>query len=155
MLFRSVTGVCSTRNVELVRSLGADAVVDYTVADFTQGGSTYEVMLDCIGNHSLEQCSRVLAQGGRYVAVGGSDYSVSSMLVEMGAKLLRSIFTGRTFSTLMAKMKAEDLVALRELAEAGKVTPVIDRRYALEETPEAVRYVEKGHARGKVVIGAA
>ena len=150
-----VTGVCSTRNIELVRSLGADAVVDYTQADFTQGERAYDVMLDCIGNHSLEQCSRVLARGGRYVMVGGSDYSVSSMLVEMGAKLLRSIFTGRTFSTLMAKMKAEDLVALRELAEAGKVTPVIDRRYALEETPEAVRYVEKGHARGKVVIGVA
>ena len=147
-----VTGVCSTRNVELVRSLGADAVVDYTQADFTQGGRAYDVMLDCIGNHSLEECSRVLAQGGRYVAVGGSDYRVSSMLVEMGAKLLRSTFTGRKFSTLMAKMKADDLAFLRELAESGKVAPVIDRHYSLEETSEAVRYVEEGHARGKVVI---
>ncbi|HZD32648.1 MAG TPA: NAD(P)-dependent alcohol dehydrogenase [Candidatus Angelobacter sp.] len=148
----NVTGVCSTRNVELVRSLGADAVVDYTQTDFTRGGSAYDVMLDCIGNHSLEQCSRVLARGGRYVMVGGSDYSVSSMLVEMGAKLMRSMFTGRKFSTLMAKINAEDLAVLRELAEAGKVAAVIDRRYSLGQTAEAVQYLEEGHARGKVVV---
>ena len=148
----NVTGVCSTRNVELVRSLGADRVIDYTQDDFAKGGGPYAVIVDCIGNHSLAEYGRVLARGGRYVAVGGSDYSVSSMLVEMGEKLLRSMFTGRKFSTLMAKMNAGDLGFLRELAEAGKLTPVIDRRYSLEETAEAVRHVEEGHARGKVVI---
>ena len=148
----NVTGVCSTRNVELVRSLGADEVVDYKQADFTQSAEPYDVLMDCIGNHSVADCARAMARGGRYVGIGGSDYTVGAMLGRMAASLSRSIFTSRQFGMMMAKMNRDDLDVLREMAEAGKVTPVIDRRYALAETASAVRYVEEGHARGKVVV---
>lgn len=118
-----VTGVCSTSNVELVKSLGADEVIDYTKQDFTEAGAIYDIIFDAVGKGSPRRSKRVLAEDGAYVSVRSS-----------------------------AKEKTEDLLVLRDLMEAGEVTAVIDRRYSLEQIPEAHRYVEKGHKRGNVVI---
>jgi NADPH:quinone reductase-like Zn-dependent oxidoreductase len=118
-----VTGVCSTSNVELVRSLGADEVVDYTKQDFTEAGQIYDIIFDAVGKGSPRRDRRVLAENGSYVSVRSS-----------------------------TKEKTKDLLVLRDLLEAGEVKAVIDRRYSLEQIPEAHRYVEKGHKRGNVVI---
>ncbi len=149
-----VTGVCSTPNVELVRSLGADHVIDYTREDFTRGRSRYDLIIDNVGNHSLLALRRVLAPTGNLVLVG-IDPSQGNWIVPiariLGAQLL-SRFGGRKLVTLLTDMKREDLLLLNELIEAGKVTPVIDRRYPLSEVPDAIRYLETMRARGKVVI---
>src|SRR5450759_2690675 len=142
----AVTGVYSTRNVDMVRSIGADDILDYTREDYTRSGARYDLILDCVGNHSLSACRRTLRPKGTYVAVGGS----------LGRSLraaLLSRFVGQNLVMLLASTKREDLVVLKELIEAGKVTPVLDRRYPLSEVPEAIRYLEEGHVRGKVVIG--
>ena len=139
-----VTGVCGATNLEFVRSLGADEVVDYTAADFTLGGS-YEVIIDNVGNRSLQALRRALAPSGTLVAVGGG------MSRKLGTKLLDR-FVDQRLATFIAKVTKADMVALKELSEAGKIAPAIGRTYQLSETAEAIRYVETGHARGKVVI---
>jgi NADPH:quinone reductase-like Zn-dependent oxidoreductase len=148
-----VTGVCSTRNLDMVRSIGADRVIDYTQQDFAKSGQRYDIFFDCFANHSLFACRRVLNPEGIYIAVGGpSDPWMISFLGRVIAGPSLSGLTSQKFVTFMARSSKEDLRILGELMEAGKVTPVIDRRYRLSEVPEAIRYLEEGHARGKVVI---
>lgn len=151
-----VTGVCSTRNVELVRSLGADHVVDYTREDFTHAGRRYDVILDTVGNHSLADIRRALTPAGIHVIVGGpkDDPWLGPLPGFIKAPLL-SLFVDQQFVVLLAQLNAADLVVLNDLMQAGQVTPVIDRRYGLGEVPEAIRYLETRRARGKVVIGVA
>ena len=149
-----VTGVCSTRNVEMVRSLGAHHVVDYTKEDFTRSGQRYDLLFDSVGNHSLLACRRVLNPKGIYVPVGGtSDRWMIGPIMRAFGTLVLSWFVSQTLVRFfLAKSTRADLTVIGDLMSAGKVTPVIDRRYALSEVPEAIRYLEKGHARGKVII---
>jgi NADPH:quinone reductase-like Zn-dependent oxidoreductase len=148
-----VTGVCSTRNVDMVRSIGADHVIDYTQQDFTKSGHRYDLILDCVGNHSLLACRRALTPKGIHVGVGGPSgpWMIRPLTRAITGPVL-SRFVSQKFVTFMARSNKEDLIVMRELMEAGKVTPVIDRRYRLSEVPEAMRYLEEGHARGKIVI---
>jgi NADPH:quinone reductase-like Zn-dependent oxidoreductase len=150
----NVTGVCSTRNVEMVRSIGADRVIDYTQEDFAKSGQRYDLFLDCVGNHSLLACRRVLNPQGIYIPAGGSAgrWMIGPLARAMTALVL-SWFVSQTMVLFFgAKSRQEDLTVMSELMKAGKVTPVIDRRYKLGEVAEAIRYLEQGHARGKVVI---
>jgi len=147
-----VTGVCSTRNVGMVRSIGADRVIDYTLEDFTRSGQRYEVVLDNVGNHSLLDCRRVLQPSGKYVMVSGPKGRWIDPLPRAFEALVLSWFVTQDMGMFLAHLNKEDLTTLRDLMQAGKVTPVIDRRYRLSEVPAAIRYVEEGHARGKVVI---
>jgi len=148
-----VTGVCSTRNVEMVRSIGADEVIDYTREDFTRRGRRYDLVIDCIGNHSLRECRRVMNPKGIYVGVGGATGRwMFGLFVRWAAALFLSPFLTQKFVTFIARPNSEDLAAIAQLMAAGKLTPVIDRRYGLNDVPEAIRYLEAGHARGKVVI---
>jgi NADPH:quinone reductase-like Zn-dependent oxidoreductase len=150
-----VTGVCSTRNVEMVRSIGADNVIDYTAeADFTRSGRQHDVLFDCVGNHSLSECCRVLTRTGIYVGVGGGGPEVGSftLIAGMIKKPVLSLFVKQKLRGLLAKANREDLAILGDMVNAGKIAPVIDRRCTLREVPDAIRYVETGHARGKVVI---
>ena len=141
-----VTAVCSTRNVELVRSIGADHVVDYTREDFTRSGLHYDVVLDNAGSHSLGEYRRVLAADGTLIMNSGA------ALGTMAAGRMLSPFVRQKLRSFLAKLNREDLIVLCKLIEAGKLTPVIDRTYPLSQTPAAIGYVEAGHARGKVVI---
>ena len=150
-----VTGVCSTRNVDLLRSIGADHVIDYTVDDFARNGRRYDVVLDLVGNRSLTDFRRALTPAGTLVLSGGGVSSGGSMFGPMGLFLrsqLLSRFVRHRLLTLPSRPSKENLAALRELAESGKLTPVIDRTYPLSEAPEAIRYLEVEHARAKVVI---
>jgi NADPH:quinone reductase-like Zn-dependent oxidoreductase len=152
-----VTGVCSTRNVEMVRSIGADHVVDYTKSDFTQGDQRYDIILDNVGNRSFGDCRRVMTAKGILVSNGGgslseNDGSLIGPLTGSIPALVSSLFMNQKFVTLMASTTNVELTVLKELVDAGKLTPVIDRSFGLTEVPEAIRYLEKGHARGKVVI---
>jgi len=140
-----VTGVCSTRNVERVRKIGADHVVDYTREDFTRSGARYDLLLDTIGNRSLRECRRVLSPKAVYVHVGGRMARVLALPIV-------APFVSQSLVQLIAKRNKDDLEILKGLIEAGKITPVIDRTYPLSEVPTAIRYLEGGHARGKVVI---
>ena len=146
-----VTGVCSTRNMDMVRSIGADQVIDYTQEDFAQSGQRYDLILDVFGNRSLSDCRRALTPQGTYVLVGGSIGRWFGLARSIKVLLL-SPFVRQRLRTFISTNNKEDLVVLKELIEAGKVTPVIDRTYPLSETPEAIGYVGEGHARGKVVI---
>jgi len=148
-----VTGICSTRNVDMVRSIGADVVIDYTREDFTSGTQRYDIIFDCIGNHSLTAVRRILNRNGRHVAVGGptSAWMIGAIAHTFAAAAL-SRLTRRKFLPILGKLRKEDLALIGELMASGKIKPVIDRRYSLRETPEAVRYLEEGHARGKVII---
>ena len=148
-----VTGVCSTRNVGLVRSLGADHVIDYTQEDFTRSGQRYDVIVDAVGNHPLLAVRRALQPTGIHVLVGGpkDELWLGPLLSFMKSPLL-SKFVGERFVVMLAQMKVPDLVTLGELMQAGKVTSVIDRRYPLNDVPEALRYLETRRARGKVII---
>jgi NADPH:quinone reductase-like Zn-dependent oxidoreductase len=142
-----VTGVCSTRNVELVRSIGADHVIDYTQEDFTQGGPRYDLILDNVGNHSLSDCRRALTPQGKLIPNSGH--------AGMGYVLkafVSSLFVRQQGRPYLSMPNEVDLTVLKELIEAGRVGPVIDRTYPLSETPSAMAYVGEGHARGKVVI---
>ena len=146
-----VTGVCSTRNLDMVRSIGADHVIDYTREDFTRNGQHYDLIYDAVGNRSVAAYRRALNSGGICVVAGFS--SLPHLFAHMILGPLRSKIGNKKVGLMgTAKIKQEDLVYLKELLEAGKVVPVIDRRYSLDEVPEAIRYLEKGHARGKVVI---
>ena len=148
-----VTGVCSTRNVELVKSLGADHVIDYTREDFTQGSQKYDVILDTVGSHSLSEYRRVMVTGGIFVIVGGPSTEpwLGPMITPLKAKLLEP-FVSQKFHFLLADINSKDLGVLTELMQAGKLTPAIDRTYPLSDIRAAMRYLLAGHARGKVVI---
>jgi NADPH:quinone reductase-like Zn-dependent oxidoreductase len=148
----TVVGVCSTRNVDLVRSIGADRVIDYTKEDFTRGTSCYDAILDIISNHSLAACRRVLAPNGAYVVVGASRPWALTRLVTTP---LLSPFVSQRLTVAMARSDAADLATLANLMETGQVKPVIDQRFGLRETANAIRYVGHGHARGKVVLDVA
>jgi NADPH:quinone reductase-like Zn-dependent oxidoreductase len=149
-----VTGVCSTRNVDTVRSIGADHVIDYTREDFTKNGERYDIFLDCVGNHSLSACRRVLNPKGVYIPAGGSPgrWMVGPMARAITTLVLSWFVSQKLVIFFLAKSSKEDLIVISNLMEAGKVKPVIDRRYGLSEAPEAIRYLEVGHARGKVVV---
>jgi NADPH:quinone reductase-like Zn-dependent oxidoreductase len=149
----NVTGVCGARNVEMVRSIGADRVIDYTQEDFTIGAERYDIVFDCVGNHSLSACRRVLNAKGILVIIGApNDASMIGLLARSIGALVLSPFVSRKMTFFMARVNQEDLTIVRDLMASGKVTPVIDRIYKLSEAPEAFRYMEEGHARGKVVI---
>ena len=147
-----VTGVCSTRNVELVRSLGADRVIDYTAEDFTKNAERYDVVLDNVGNHSVSAMRRVVVPDGKYVMVGGPSGRFIDPLPRVFSAIVQSWFVSQDMGFFLAELNKQDLTILRDLIAAGKVTPVIDRRYKLSEVREAIAYLETGRARGKVVI---
>jgi len=146
-----VTGVCSGRNLEMVRSIGADHVIDYTKEDFWRSGNKYDLIVDNAAYYSIRKPLHALTPTGTYVLIGGST-STASLLQTLILKPLFSRKAGRRVVSFMANVNKTDLALLKELLEAGKVVPVIDRKYSLSETPQAIRYVEEGHARGKVVI---
>jgi NADPH:quinone reductase-like Zn-dependent oxidoreductase len=148
----NVTGVCSTRNVEMVRSIGADQVIDYTKEDFTQAGQRYDVMLDLVGSRSLSACRRALTPRGTYVVVGVRDMGRWFGLGRQTKALFLSPFVRQRIRVFVVRHNREDLAVLKELVEAGKIAPVIDRRYTLREVPEALRYQGEGHSQGKIVI---
>jgi NADPH:quinone reductase-like Zn-dependent oxidoreductase len=148
----NVTAVCSTRNVDMVRSIGADQVIDYTTEDFVQAEQHYDVMLDLIGNRSLLNCRRVLAPRGTYVIVGVRDLGRWLGLNRQIKALLLSPFVRQRMRVFVVKHTREDLGVLKELVEAGRVAPVIDRRYGLSEAPQALRHQGEGHTTGKIVI---
>jgi NADPH:quinone reductase-like Zn-dependent oxidoreductase len=148
-----VTGVCSTRNVELTASIGADRVIDYTREDFTQARQRYDLVIDIAGNRTLAETRRVLVPRGTLVVVGGPDRGRWIGPLGRSVKLvLLSPAVSQRLVSFLAHQSKDDLAMLRELLQAGKVTPVIDRTYPLSETAEAMRYLERGHAQGKVVI---
>jgi NADPH:quinone reductase-like Zn-dependent oxidoreductase len=150
-----VTGVCSTRNLDMVRSLGADHVIDYTKEDFTKSGQRYDVILDNVGNQPLLGFRRALTPKGKYVMIGGggtTDQGLLGPLFRPIKAMLLSPFVGQDMSMMMTDPTQKDMMQLADLMQAGRVKPVIDRRYKLNEVPAAIRYLEQGHARGKVVI---
>ena len=152
-----VTGVCSTRNVEMVRSIGADEVIDYTQHDFTtsdlNSNQRYDLILECVGNHSFSACKRVLSPDGRFVGVGAPhEVSMMALLVPLIKDPLVSVFGSQKALMFIAKSSQADLTLLGKLIASGKLKPVMERRYPLNEAAAAVRHVEEGHARGKVVI---
>ncbi|NDJ35558.1 MAG: NAD(P)-dependent alcohol dehydrogenase [Chloroflexi bacterium] len=140
-----VTGVCSTRNVDLVSSLGADRVIDYTREDFTQGDARYDVILDNVGNRSSRECERVLAEGGLYMLNAG----VMRRILQV---VLRGVTTDHIKMASTTSLNIDDMQWLADHLADGRLTSVIDRRYALSDVPEAIAYVEEGHARGKVIV---
>jgi len=148
-----VTGVCSTRNAGLVRSLGADRVLDYTREDFTARGERYDVFFDLVGNHPLAACRRVLKPDGIYIGAGGPGSRwLLGLIARPAAMLLSSRLASQKLVTYLARPDQADLIAIGELIAAGKLTPVIDRRYGLSEVGAALKYLQEKHARGKVVI---
>jgi NADPH:quinone reductase-like Zn-dependent oxidoreductase len=150
-----VTGVCSTRNLEMVRSIGADQVIDYTKEDYTKSGQHYDVILDNVGNRSLLDNRRILNPEGKYVLIGGGGPDNGRWIGPLAGPikaLVLSPFVTQDMGMLLADLNKEDLTILSDLMQAGKVTPVIDRRYSLSEVPAAIRYLEEGHARGKVIV---
>src|SRR2546423_2552047 len=151
-----VTGVCSTRNLDLVRSIGADHVIDYTKEDFTKDGQDYDVIYDLIGNHSFSERRRIMNPNGICVmaGLGGAGWHegfASRLLGELNG-YLRSRFTRQKFIAYIAQFNKADMLILADLMQSGKVTPVIDRTFKFSETADALRYLETGHARGKVVV---
>jgi NADPH:quinone reductase-like Zn-dependent oxidoreductase len=152
-----VTGVCSTRNLDMVRSLGADHVIDYTKEDFTKGAERYDVIIDNVANRSLSECRRVLTPNGRYVLIGGGSAKESGLLgpglTHAFKAMVLSKFVNQQMGMMLADLNQKDLTELGDLMKSGKVKPVIDRTYkSLSELPDAIKYLEEGHARGKVVI---
>jgi NADPH:quinone reductase-like Zn-dependent oxidoreductase len=150
-----VTGVCSGRNVEMVRSIGADHVIDYTKEDFTKGDERYDVILDNVGTQPLSGFRRALKPQGICVMIGGGGPNDGGLIGPMARPvkaLLLSPFISQKMGMMMAEIRQEDLAAMRDLMQAGKVTPVIDRTYPLSQVREAMKYLEAGHARGKVIL---
>ncbi|HEY6275384.1 MAG TPA: NAD(P)-dependent alcohol dehydrogenase [Streptosporangiaceae bacterium] len=148
-----VTAVCSTHNVEMAASIGADQVVDYTREDFTTAGRRYDLVIDIAGNRALPEIRRVLVPKGVLVGVGGPDKGRWIGPLARAARMaVLSPVVGQRMTSFLAHLNRDDLAVLAELLQARKVTPVIDRTYPLSETAEAIRYLEAGHARGKVVI---
>jgi NADPH:quinone reductase-like Zn-dependent oxidoreductase len=148
-----VTGVCSTSKVELVRAIGADEVIDYTREDFTEGAHRFDLILDTAGRRPLSQVRRALTPQGTLVIVGGEggDRWLGGFQRQIFAPL-RSRFTEQKVLGLVSRERHQDLLTLKAFIEEGKLTPVIDRTFSLGETPQAIRYLEQGHARGKVVV---
>jgi NADPH:quinone reductase-like Zn-dependent oxidoreductase len=146
-----VTGVCTTRNIEMVHSLGADIVIDYTQQDFTQTGRHYDLVLDNVGNRTFSALRRVMTPRGHCVLVGAPK-SLPAALARMFKALVWPPFLPQKFTFFIAKVKQDDLAALCELMKTGRVTPVIDKCYRLSATSDAIAYVEQGHARAKVVV---
>ncbi len=148
-----VTGVCSTRNVEMVRSIGADHVVDYKREDYTQNGQRYDLIVDNVGNRSLRENMQVLNPNGILVMVGGAKGDWLGPLLRPIGALFLSPFVDQELNLILADLRQDDLVTLGELMQAGKLTPVLDpQRYRLSEVPAAIAYSEEGHARGKIII---
>ncbi len=147
-----VTAVCSTRNVEMVRSIGADRVIDYTREDFTKDGQSYDVVFDLVANHPLSACRRVLNPKGIYILAGGLGASITGILTLVIGTRVWSWLVTQKFIMLLARSNQDDLNLMRQLMESGKVTPVIDRCYQLSAAADAIRYLEEKHARGKIVI---
>jgi len=147
-----VTGVCSTKKVEMVRSIGADRVIDYTQDDFAKGENRYDVILDIGGNASLARLRHALTPKGTLVIVGGEGEKWLGGIDRQIRATMLSPFVSQKLGTFINKENYEYMLVLKDLIESGKVTPVIDRIYPLAEVPEAIRYMERGHAQGKVVI---
>ena len=151
-----VTGVCSTRNIELVQSLGADHVIDYTKEDFTKGEQKYDVILDNVANHSLSECRHILTPNGIYVMIGGGGVKEQGFVGALGKALNAAVysrFVKQKMGMMMADPSSQDLTLLGDMVQSGKLKTVIDRTYkSLSEIPDAIQYVEEGHARGKVVV---
>jgi len=147
----NVTGVCSTKNVELVRSLGADRVIDYTRDDFTHDSQRFDLLLDNVGNRTLSAMRRVLSPNGKCV-IAGAPKELWAVFTRLCKAVAWSPFMRQKFTFFIAKMNRDDLMTLCGLINAGRITPVIDRRYPLTETADAIAYVEEGHAPAKVVI---
>jgi NADPH:quinone reductase-like Zn-dependent oxidoreductase len=151
-----VTGVCGTKNLEMVRSIGADHVIDYTKEDFTKGAQRYDLIYDLVGNHSFSERRHILNPNGICVmaGIGGAgwhDGMAMRLVGELNA-YLRSRFVSQKFISYIAQFNKKDMTILADLMESGKVTPVIDKTYKFNEVPAALRYLEQGHARGKVVV---
>jgi NADPH:quinone reductase-like Zn-dependent oxidoreductase len=142
-----VTAVCSTRNVETAREIGADHVIDYTREDFGLSEQRYDLILGANAHHSIFEYRRALTSNGIYVAAGGGAIRMLEVLGPLMSRIGR-----KKMRSFLAKIKQKDLAFLKELLEAGKVVPVIDRRYPLRDTAEALRYLQEGHARGKIII---
>ena len=150
-----VTGVCSTRNLELVKSLGADAVIDYTKEDFTQGGPRFDVIVDNVANRSLSECRRVLVPEGKYILIGGGgpdDQGLLGPFIKVFGTAIASKFVSQEVGFFLANMNGKDLAVLGDLMQSGKVRTVIDRTYSLGDVAAAMAYLEEGHARGKVIL---
>lgn len=147
-----VTGVCSTRNADMVRSIGADHVIDYTKEDFTRGAERYDLIIDNVGNQSLSALRGVLKPQGKYVMVGGPAGRWIDPLPRVARTVMMSRFVSQDMRFFIASLNQKDLTVVRDLVQAGRVTPVIDRRYGMRDIPAAVRYLEAGHARGKVIV---
>jgi NADPH:quinone reductase-like Zn-dependent oxidoreductase len=148
-----VTGVCSTRNVDMVKFIGADHVIDYTKEDFTQGSARYDLIIDNVGSHTLSEYRRVLTPNGALIMVGGpSDNSWLGPMTSAVKAYFVAPFVSQKLIFMLADANHDDLDVLRDLMQAGKLTPVIDRRYKLADTAQAIGYLEQGHAKGKVII---
>jgi NADPH:quinone reductase-like Zn-dependent oxidoreductase len=150
-----VTGVSSTRNIELVRSLGADDVIDYTREDYTKNDRRFDVIIDNVGNHGFLANRRALERDGVFVLIGGGGPENGQWfgpVLGFAKGPLLGTFVSQDMGVLLASLSAEDLLELSQLMQTGRVTPVIDRRYTLSEVPDAIRYLETGRARGKVII---
>jgi NADPH:quinone reductase-like Zn-dependent oxidoreductase len=146
-----VTAVCSGRNAEMVRTLGADTVIDYTKEDFVSGGARFDLVFDTVGNRSLSDLRKVLSPTGTFVSCSGGSSSLR-WLLRLAKASLMSLFTRQKLKMFIVSPNRADLLSLKELVEAGKAKPVIERRYALSEAADALRHVGGGHTRGQVVI---
>jgi NADPH:quinone reductase-like Zn-dependent oxidoreductase len=146
-----VTGVCSTRNVEMVRSIGGDCVIDYTREDFTKSAERYDLIFDLVANHSLVEYRRMLNPKGVCVLAGGPK-TVTTFMIRALKGFVLSRLASQNFVTFIASLRGKDLTIMGELMAASKLRPVIDRRYRLSEVTEAIRYLEQGHARGKIIL---
>ncbi len=148
-----VTGVCSTRNVEMVRSLGSDHVIDYKLEDFAAGNSRYDLLIDNVGNRSLRTCRSVLSPKGIYVVVGGpKNGNWVGPITHLAKAIFAFMFVSQRAVPFIAKQTKADLLVLKELLELGKIRSVIDRRFDLKDTADAFRYLELGHTQGKIII---
>lgn len=148
-----VTGVCSSRNIEMVRSIGADEIVDYSQSNFAADSERYDLILECIGNHSFSECRQVLSPDGRFIAIGAPhDVSPIALLVPMIRDVLLSVVSSQKAVMFIAKPSQADLTLLGEYIVNGKLKPVIDKTYSLTDAAQAIGHVEQGHARGKVII---
>ena len=147
-----VAGVCSTRNVEMVLDLGADRVFDYKQEDYTGSGAEFDLIVDMVGNHSISANRSVLAPDGRYVIIGGPSGDWMGPMIPVIGAAITSMFVDQELGLMIARLRQDSLAALAELMEDGKVKPVLDKRYELADVPEAIRYSETGHARGKIII---